>query len=260
LIRRVVAKTFNRFMTNGRTSPALLSCEVEDDSPTDYVVKLAGGMELRTAGLVREAVASQLAHHLGLQRPSPAIVYIHADLAELIADYRPEKASIILGSVGNNFGCELMKEITTWPTDRSIPAALIDDAGKIFAFDSLIQNPDRRFDNPNLVSHGEELLIFDHESAFSFLLEIFPSAQPWQLGTEVYLNDHVFYKGLHRKQIDLSMFINALKSLPTDFFDDLRSALPGEWDLAMFERIQNHISLIAEHADDFEEELRRRLA
>jgi hypothetical protein len=217
-------------------------------------------MELRTAGLLREAVASQLAHHLGLQRPSPAIVHIQADLAELIAEYQPEKALIILGSIGNNFGCELMKEITTWPTDRSIPAALIESAGKIFAFDSLIQNPDRRFDNPNLVSHGEELRIFDHESAFSFLLEIFPSTKPWQLRTEIYLNDHVFYKGLHQKQVDWSTFIDALKNLPTDFFDDLRSALPEEWDLAMFERIQNHIALVVEHADDFEHELRRRLA
>jgi hypothetical protein len=247
-------------MTNGRTSPVLLSCDAEGDRPTDYVVKLAGGMELRTAGLLREAIASQLAGQLGLNRPSPAIVHIQAELAELIAEDRPEKAVIIRESIGNNFGSEQMKEITTWPTDRSIPVSLLDSAGTIFAFDSLIQNPDRRFDNPNLVTHGEELRIFDHESAFSFLLEIFPSTQPWQLGTERYLNDHVFYKELHKKPIDLSAFITALKNLPTGFFDELRNSLPEEWDLAMFERIQNHIYLVIEHADDFEYEIRRRLA
>jgi hypothetical protein len=144
-----------------------------------------------------------LAGQLGLDRPTPSIVYIEADLANLIAEIHPDKAVIIHASVGNNFGSELMKEITIWPPDRMIPASMIDDAGSIFAFDSLIQNPDRRFDNPNLVVQGDKIRIFDHESAFSFLLEIFPSPRPWLLGTEIYLDDHVFYKGLRRKPIDL---------------------------------------------------------
>jgi hypothetical protein len=260
LIRRVVAKTFHKFMTAGRTSPVLLSCEPEDDRPTDYVVKLAGGMELGTAGLIREVIASQLAAALGISRPTPSIVLIEADLAELIAEFQPDKAAIIQASIGNNFGSELMKEIIIWPVDRSLPDSMIEMAGNIFAFDSLIQNPDRRFDNPNLVVQREDIRIFDHESAFSFLLAIFPSAHPWQLGTESYLDEHVFFNGLHKRQVDWTAFIDALRNLPTDFFVTLRNDLPEEWNATAFDRIEEHITLVIQHADDFELELRRRLA
>ena len=38
----------------------------------------------------------------------------------------------------------------------------------------MIQNPDRRQDKPNLLRKGDELAIFDHEMAFSFLYALAP--------------------------------------------------------------------------------------
>src|SRR6185437_5976243 len=62
----------------------------------------------------------------------------------------------------------------------------------VYAFDALIQNIDRRRQNPNLATQGDEIVLFDHECAFSFLLAIFPSPEPWDLSREAYLAEHVF--------------------------------------------------------------------
>jgi hypothetical protein len=193
----VTATIFNRFLETGRTSPGLFSHEGPSELEGDYVVKLRGGME-RSAGPLCELYASLLAVQLGISVPAPAIVLIEEDLAALVeeASTDPVQASVIRNSIGWNFGCRFIPNLSSWPVDKKIAAAMREDAAKVFAFDALIQNPDRRFGNPNLGTSGNELIIFDHESAFSFLLEILPSAEPWRLDSEIYLDNHVFARSL----------------------------------------------------------------
>ncbi len=52
-------------------------------------------------------------------------------------------------------------------------------AAHIFAFDALIQNPDRRYSNQNLLTRGNNIFVYDHELAFSFLEAILPLRHPW---------------------------------------------------------------------------------
>jgi hypothetical protein len=174
-------------MTSGRTSPMKVTGEVEGDSPTDYVVKLNGGMDLGNKGAVFELTASMLASDLGISCPSPAIVFLSAEFVELVAGIEPEKGSVLRRSIGWNFGTELMKDIATWPVDGRIPAAMVDMAADIFAFDALIQNPDRKFDNPNLVTQGDLIRVFDHECAFSFWNSVARSTTAWDLRQGDYL-------------------------------------------------------------------------
>jgi hypothetical protein len=61
------------------------------------------------------------------------------------------------------------------------------DAVNIFAFDALIQNPDRRSANPNLFTQGDNIYVYDHETSFSFLVAVVKSAEPWNLEAEQYL-------------------------------------------------------------------------
>ncbi len=74
----------------------------------------------------------------------------------------------------------------TWPVDHSIPAAMWQTAVDIFAFDALIQNPDRRYSNPNLFTKGDRVYIYDHEMAFSSLLDVLPTPEPWLLSSQQY--------------------------------------------------------------------------
>ena len=188
MISQVTATTFHRFLGNGRTSPAVFTCEGPDLSASDqFVVKLRGGLERRERGLSYELYASLLASHFDIQCPRPAVVLIERDLAEVIAEELSgdaRRAQIIRDSIGLNFGSQFLVNLMVWLVDKYVPSIMQAAAIKIFAFDALIQNPDRTFNNPNLGSRSDDLFIFDHELAFSFLLGIFPSQTPWRLLTE----------------------------------------------------------------------------
>jgi hypothetical protein len=247
-------------MTNGRTSPVLLSCEDNDYGQQDFVVKLNGGMEARTSGAVFELVASRLASLLQIQCPEPALIFISEAMADVISELAPPKATQIRGSVGWNFGTKYMKDFSIWPVDRSLSVSQIDSAADIFAFDALIQNPDRKFNNPNLGLEGDVIRVFDHECAFAFLYSIFPSEEPWLLSGESYLSEHVFSRALHKKSVNWHPFIQHLRGLGPRFLSDIRAEIPSAWDTSSLNRIESHLFNVRDHASEFEMELNRRIA
>ena len=258
MVRVLIATQFHRFMKSGRTEPAILGCE--DPSGMwagDYVVKLRGSLETRESGLFREMIGSILATHFGLGTPEPAVVIIETELAELIARAEPAHASQMRQSVGLNFGTQLVTGFSAWPVDKSIPEAMWQAATDIFAFDAFIQNPDRRFGNPNLFAKGDSLLVFDHEMAFSFLLDILPSPTPWKLGTQRYLADHVFFTKLKSKPIDLEGFARLLAGLSDSRIGDLTANVPAEWNNGVLFKIESHVRALREHGGEFVEEIRR---
>ena len=257
----LTAVRFARFMDTGRTKPAIFACE--DLSGTfagEYVVKLRGGIETRESGLLRELLAAKLAEYFRIDSPQPALIRIEESLAELISGIEPSRTTCIRDSVGLNFGTKLASGYSIWPVDRYIPDALRQSAVDIFAFDAVIQNPDRRFDNPNLFVNGDSVLIFDHEMAFSFLLDIFPSATPWELRGQKYLEKHVFYSRLKSKSIDLEAFIQTLSALSDTLLESFMTDIPDEWNNDSVPKISQHIRSIREHASAFNEEIRRFLA
>jgi len=101
-------------------------------------------------------------------------------------------------------------------------------ATEVFSFDSLVQNPDRRFNNPNLLTRGNEIFVLDHELAFSFLLDILASVEPWRLEGQRYLSDHVFYRALKSKVIDITGFTDTLAALPGPALDGILNDVPPE--------------------------------
>jgi len=266
MLLRVTAVTFHHFMGSGRTSPVLCGCE--DDlgiASGDFVIKLRGGLDRGVTGLTCELVASRLATHFGLAVPEPALVMIDADFAELVASLGARdgdriKADRIHSSVGMNFGTRMLSGANTWPVDKWIPEALWQAAANLFCFDAFIQNPDRRFNNTNLLTRGNELFLFDHELAFSFLLDIFASATPWRLDEQPYLSDHVFYRPLKSKVIDITGFAEALTTLSGPTLDGILNGVPPEWNNGSLTKIEQHVRTVSAHAAEFAEEIKRRLA
>jgi hypothetical protein len=262
-ISRVTATTFHKFLGNGRTSPAIFTCEGPDlSAPEEFVVKLKGGLERREKGLLYELYASALAQYFGMLVPRPALVLIEEDLAgvvqERLADDR-RGAQIIRDSVGLNFGSQFLVNLTVWPIDKYVPTNMREAAMKVFAYDALIQNPDRSFNNPNLGSRGDDLFVFDHEMAFSFLLSILPNPTPWNLAGEEYLSRHVFAKVLRNVPFPAD-FQEALIGLSDELLSRLGQQVPEEWRSEDLARIEAHLSIMREHASDFSEEVLRRLA
>ena len=226
---------------------------------------MRGGLDQGLTGLTYELVASRLATHFGLAVPEPALVTIDGDFAELVASLEARsgdrvKADRIRNSVGLNFGTRQLSGVNTWPVDKSIPEAMWQGATEVFSFDSLVQNPDRRFNNPNLLTRGNEIFVLDHELAFSFLLDILASAEPWRLEGQRYLSDHVFYRALKSKVIDITGFTDTLVALPGPALDAILNDVPPEWNNGSLPKLEQHLKTVSAHAAEFAEEIRRRLA
>ncbi len=261
MIRRLVAAQFHRRMKAGRTSPLLCGCEDNAERHVgDYVVKLRGCVERGENGMLNELFASRLASHFGILVPEPAVVEISPSFAELVSQRQPYFAGRIRNSIGLNFGSKLLTGVNTWPVGKAIPESMWQSAIHAFAFDALIQNPDRRFNNPNLFSSGDDIFLYDHEAAFSFLLAIGPPGTPWVLDREIYLDTHVFFHRLRGKTIDLGDFAARLRSLTDDVLGKITADIPESWRGNDLPTIVDHLRGLREHADDFIEALRRRLA
>jgi hypothetical protein len=256
MIQNLTAAQFDRFMSSGRTSPALCGCEdAEGNAVGEYVVKLRGAIQER--GLLSELLGSRLATYFGIPSPLPALINLEQELVDLIAGREPSKAVLVRGSVGLNFGTKAEIGFSTWPVDKHIPEAMWDTAVNIFAFDALMQNPDRRHINPNLLSKGDTIIVFDHEIGFSFLLDIFPSLTPWDLRNQRYLEEHVFFRQLKAKFIDLTGFTAKLSEMSEKALADIFADVPAEWNNEDSMKIAQHLSALHDHAEEFAEQIRR---
>jgi len=249
-------------MTSGRTKPAIFACEDErGTSVGEYVVKLRGAMETGGTGLICEVVASLAARHLGISAPEPALIALDPALIESLAVTDPAWTKRLGSSQGVNFGTRVISGgSATWPQDQPVPTALRRQAAEIFAFDALIQNPDRKYNNPNLLRRGDEIFVIDHECAFSFLLALGQQDPPWNLERLGFLEQHVFYRPLHGVTIDLDAFIAALESMTNQLMNRWMEEVPPEWGTERLPIIAAHLQAVRKHSREFVEQVRRRLA
>jgi len=251
-------------MRSGRTKPAVFLCEdLDGNSAGEFVVKLRGGIDSGVVGLTCELLSSLLTEKLGIRTPNPAIVEIDPAIGALLSAGDTEMARLIRNSGGLNFGSEvLVGGYSVWPIDKGVPASLKPLAGEVFCFDALIQNPDRKVNNPNFLWKGDEIFLIDHELAFSFLYQIGQRADPWSLEGSAgdFLNDHVFYRELKGQEIDLARFQNALEAISDDDLTGMFDQIPREWNNDGVSKISSHLKSVRDHAAEFVNQVKWRLA
>lgn len=231
---QLTATTFIQPMKSGRNRPLLFGCEDASGKQIEVVLKLRG-RELTSQMQMVELVTAQLADDLGIDVPQPAIVDLPDGFEAVVTN--EAAAAAIRASAGLNFGSvHLGSGFTTWPPERAPHGHQRDQAAAIFAFDTLIQNPDRRAQNPNLWARSDRLGVYDHEQAFSFLaLPIIGGApKPWnpadQSGTSFrFLENHIFYPALRGAVFDLDPFGDRLADVSDDDLDGYVAAVPSEW-------------------------------
>ncbi|MBI5057138.1 MAG: hypothetical protein HZB61_11040 [Nitrospirae bacterium] len=253
------ASSLQRVLPSGRTKPCIFFCEDESgDSNGEYVVKLKAGMENGVNGLAAELIASQLAAFLDIPTPEPAIIEIDPLLAEVISD--PALSRKIKGSSGPNFGSRVITGgFETWPVGKAIPSSLRTLAAEIFAFDALIQNPDRKVKKPNILWKGDDLYIIDHEMSLMFIYEILPMPTPWQITNLNFIKDHLFYENLKGQAVNLDRFAGALELLTDNAMETILTNVPEDWRSNNISKITTHINEIMHHRNSFIDEIRRAL-
>jgi len=182
-----------------------------------------------------ELVAAQLADDLGLDVPQAAVVELPVGFEAVVP--AAEAAAAVRASPGLNFGSlHLGPGFTTWPPGRSPHGHQRDQAAAIFAFDALVQNPDRTAANPNLWARSDRLGVYDHEQAFSFLA--YPilggTPLPWDLCNHAgacfrFLKNHIFYAPLRGAIFDLGVFEEKLGGLMDSQLESYTATIPKEW-------------------------------
>ncbi|MBA3352998.1 MAG: hypothetical protein H0U23_11375 [Blastocatellia bacterium] len=232
-VLEITATDFIPSLKNGRNRPLLLNCRDAAGESLEVVTKFRGH-EMNEKSQLVELVSAQLADDLGLDVPRAAVVDVGTDFYTIIPN--ADDAEMVRASAGLNFGSvHLGSGFTTWPPGRAPHGAQRDQAAAIFAFDALIQNPDRRAENPNLWVRSDRLGVYDHEQAFSFLfLPIIGGApRPWNPVNQAtgfpFLESHIFYAPLRGGRFDLGSFEERLADLSDAKIDGYVEAVPEEW-------------------------------
>lgn len=229
----LTAVDFIKPMGNGRTRPVMLGCENAAGDRSEVIVKFRS-RELTVKAQIAELLAAQLADDLGLDVPRAVVVNVPDGFEAIVPD--EELAALVKASQGNNFGSvNIGPGFTTWLTGRSPHGGQRDQAAAIFAFDLLVQNPDRRVENPNLWSRSDRLGVYDHEQAFSslFLPIIGGAPKPWITADQTtgfdFIKRHVFYTALRGGALDFDGFIERLDGLTDAMLERYGDPVPTEW-------------------------------
>lgn len=176
MLKRISPIQFDLAPKQGRTKPSFITCELASGEPIEVVAKFAGGCDLGNVSLAREIIGACLAGDLRLPVPEPFLIEATTEWVDTIPD--PERRGKARRGSLIGFGSRLViGQFDIWKPGNVISDAMLPAAAAIFTFDGIIQNPDRRSDNPNCLVRGDDLRIFDHELAFSHDLPIF--GQQW---------------------------------------------------------------------------------
>lgn len=247
------ARVFHRLMSNGRTRPCLFSCDADDGKRSEYVVK--SYHQLRT-GALKELIAALLGRELGLPIPLPALI----DVSRPLIQSHSELASVFGEVSAPNFGSQHQTGgyFAFSSTYHSLSATQLPTAFAIFAWDMLIQNPDRRKENPNLLVNGDDFAVIDHELSLSFEQLIGQPPPPWELRGNPLATNHVLLVPLRVKSTETSFdrFVEQFTSLSTIQFETIVHAAPKEWGgEPLRQKILDHLLLVYSNAERFRQGL-----
>jgi hypothetical protein len=218
----------------------------------DLIAKFSAGCDERETNLARELIAACLAADLGLPVPEPLLVEIDDEWIGTISDAIIRAR--VAGSCRVAFGSTLMTgQYSVWNSGTPIPDTLRPTAAAIFVFDAIIQNADRREENPNCLVNGESVRIFDHELAFMHRM-ILGWRPPWAIGSLQVLEapgKHIFRANLVGCAIDYAPIKAAWTGITDQRLAGYRQALPPEW-MGSAASIDSAISLIRDARDNID--------
>lgn len=242
---------------NGRTQPLEMRCETVHSSE-DYIVKLWNGIESTSHSLAREIYGSLLAEYFELSTPPIALVDIPPDFAESILN--PKHRERVKASPGLNFGSQYLPgSIIFKPTVTSSQVSL---AARVFCFDMLICNMDRRKDKANMFNN---FTLFDHEQAFTYsrpymILGGFSTISEFII-KETWPKDHILYSGLKGDSLlpEVEEFVSDLARLKDNILVKIEEQIPAEWQKDV-NNITAQLANTRDNADLFKRNLQELLA
>lgn len=248
----------------GTTSPmGIWGSDHETGERGEYVVKFTKSDRMSPRSCSFELLGAWMVREVDLYAPEPAVVHISQEFVEKTLRGR-EGYKAAYQSIGLNYGSVYEDGYS------SVPASTIDYADNLFeqikmlyTFDLFIANTDRGHKMPNVASDGEQLFVYDHELAFSFIhiLPILRNKTPWifdDMDIEMYRGHH-FYSGLRNKELDFTEEVEKLTVFDATFWEKAFSLIPDEWKNDALTDIRNHLTSILENKGTFAQTISKTL-
>lgn len=249
---------FIEILGTGANKPILVTGTEEISGHSgDYVIKLAAGERMSTSAYLRELLACFMAIEMDIPVVKPVIVNIDADFVESVRG--KDCFKMVSESEGINFGSYYLgKGFQMIPTNFPLNDNQLEFAKNIFWFDMLIQNPDRTHLKPNMFTNGKEIVIFDHELAFSFLRLIGGDSDPWVITREKWptFGNLFLPKKIKKTTFNEQDITEKITRIDDEFWNCARKFTPDIWwnnhDIV---QIQNHVNSIKNNASSFVQHL-----
>lgn len=208
----------------------MVNCERADGSIVAVVAKFSDFCDQKETHLAREVIGALLAADLGLPVPEPFLVEVPEGWAEIVPDI--DRRERIAASGPLAFGSRMVTGgYSTWTPNTRIKEGMFDTAAAIFVFDAIIQNFDRKADNPNCLVRGEEIRIIDHELAFAHRLVLGWRA-PWLVGGLNWLEtngSHIFLADLKRSGVEFAPIQQRWTAITNERLIEYRATIPADW-------------------------------
>lgn len=213
----------------------------ENQVKGDYIVN-----NNQVAG--RELLASFMASELDINVPSPVLINVNSELPK----------TLLNDVAGLQFGTEYKVGYYGIIRNQALSEFQRLQINQVFPFDIFISNVTRRTENPNLLTDGNNLLIFNHQFAFDFLNDGYKNKTPWEFRPQDqdWIKSHVFFPYLKNKFPDFSILVNKLTRLDDNFWDKAFLLIPDEWKTEDLEEIKDHSQAIIAHKDTFLQSLK----
>jgi hypothetical protein len=241
----------------GATEPMLIRgiCRTTQEK-SDYVVKYINSPRMSIDASCRELLAAFIAKELEMNVAEPAIINVTPEFVDSLGG----KAAIkyASNSIGLNFGTKYFGQgFFEFIRNQHLTAKQFEQAERIFALDIFISNADRNVDKQNMLTDGEKIMIFDHELAFGFVLDIIKNPTPWIIGDaeRYWIKNHFFYPALRENEHNFDNFVESFEVLDQNFWDKAVVLIPDEWKTQQVDQIKTNLTALIKNKSIFLQEL-----
>ncbi|NLR77029.1 HipA family kinase [Chitinophaga eiseniae] len=248
---------FDQFEGSANKPLLIDGIETQSHERGEYVVKLRAAERLSNEAFQRELIAAFIAMELDIPCVQPAVITVSSDFVDTLKG--DNSWQVANKSLGYNFGSKYMTGYNTIILGAPLSNEELKHAQNIFLFDLLIQNTDRTTTKPNMLSNSREIIILDHEIAFGFVLDIFPSIPGTFKETDLlWIKLHCLLDKVKNTNVDLDEFCNKIGRLDESFWERVWQLTPTEWaSRDQFLKIRNFVLGILTQIDKFKVELKR---
>ncbi|AYQ34850.1 HipA family kinase [Runella sp. SP2] len=251
------ALRFNKILETGANKPGIINArDLSIRQSYDSVVKFRGAERMSPEACARELLAAFIAKHMGIRVVEPVLVEIVHDFVE--TERGQPHFQTLSKSIGLNYGSIYLPNYDTIPVFQPLNDYELTHAQKVVLFDLFIQNCDRRHEKPNIMSNGQELVIYDHELAFSFVHDIFRNKRPFELreADKSWIDSLFLLPKIKKLPIPEAYFIEALESLDNIFWDKAFELIPQEWQTQQLQEIRTYLTEIVNNASLFTQSIK----